>query len=243
MVRRLRTKTAKKSTVAALKRDVKMLKKDVRDRTQIHHLASEINSTLGSASGAQMFVANLCNWSAATPIFGSSNTDVDLANSYVHRGFGLDVYVTNNDESQQINYTAFLVSLKDNIGSAFDPNTGALTLTNPLHFYNNSSPVALTMLNKNCFNIHKIKRFTLGNMGVGQTVNGLQTQYGNAIRWYWKIRADKKVSCPTQSMKTQQSSLDPSKNYYLLISNDNSTLDLEVPIVRGTIVHSIQVNM
>lgn len=185
-------KPAKKTAIAAVVRDVKRLKQDARDRTQMHHLASEINATVGASSGAQMFIANLCNWSAATPIFGSSTTDVDLANSYLHRGFGLDVYVTNNNESENINYTAFLVSLKDNIGSAFDPNTGTLTVTNPLHFYNNSSPCALTMLNKNCFNIHKIKRFTLGNMGVGQSVNGLQTQSGNSIRWYWKIKVGKK---------------------------------------------------
>lgn len=232
---------AKKPTVAVLAKKVSKLEKESRMTTQYQHLALELNSTLGSGfTTPNLYIAPLCNWSGTIPVFGSSNADLDLANSFYHRGFGLDCFVTNNTETGSINFTAFLVSLKDGIGSAFDQSTGTLNLTNPNHFYNNGL-TALTMLNKNAFTIHKVKRFTLSNMDQPFSA-GPQTQYGNTMRWYWKQSVNKKCICPNASMKAQNSSLDPSKSYFLILANDNNTLDGEVPIIRATVVHTINAN-
>lgn len=175
-----------------------------------------------------------------TPIFGVSSDDLE-ANKIIHKSVGMDIRVTlenfvNNEEST-INFTTFLVSLKDDIGTAFNPGTGALTLTaNQTHYFNRG----LVLLNKKMFNIHKVKRFTLTNFNQNLNTAAAQSQYGADQRWYWKVPLNKTIQNPIGNWKSLSSAQDPSKTYYVLIFNDNTDADFENPQVDISAVHTFK---
>jgi len=115
---------------------------------------------------------NLSNYSSYSRIFGSSSDD-EQSKKMIHKSFGLDLYVNSSSEPNAINFTIFLVSLKDTVrGSAWNNNTGGLSLSNNVDYYTKDG---FTLLNKDCFNIHSVKRFTLGNNGVGLGSSTAQT--------------------------------------------------------------------
>ena len=215
----------KSASVASLNYKVKKLFRINRLKTQYQHLGGTVNSTMGALVPPSTAIFNLCNWNSFTPIFGSSGTDVDYANSFYHKSFGIDITIENASETDNISYTCFLVSLKDSVGSAFDPNTGNLSLTNPTHFWTNQG---MCLLNKNMFNIHRIKRFNLGNYGQAMTIASAHN-YGTIRRFFWKWSPKCKVSNPSGSIRAASSSLDPSKQYYLIVCNDDSSADLQSP--------------
>jgi len=180
---------------------------------------------------------NLSNYNSYSRIFGSSSDD-EQSKKMIHKSFGLDLYFNSSSEPNAINFTVFLVSLKDTIrGSAFDNNSGGLSLTNNVDYYTKDG---FTLLNKDCFNIHSIKRFTLGNNGVGLGSSTAQTQYGTDRRIYMKMRCNKTVLNPNGNWHGLNCSPDASDNYYLLVFNDNGILDAENPRMRGIAVHTLE---
>lgn len=183
---------------------------------------------------------NLCLYNSWTNIFGVDNDD-DNNQSAVHQSFGFDGYISLenliNNEEDSVNFTMFLVSLKDTIGSAFNPTTGALSLTNADHYITRSG---LVLLNKKCFNIHRVMRRTLTNHGTPLAQPSAQTQGGTDFRFYFKHSPRAKIMNPVGDWRALNSALDPSKQYYLLIFNDNSIVDLESPCITYNIVHTMK---
>jgi hypothetical protein len=183
---------------------------------------------------------NLSNFSAMTPIFGA---DGDDDNNYkaIHHSFGMDCHLTLenpvNNEENTIGMTIFLVSLKDDIGDAFNPASGALSLTSGEHYVSTNG---LTLLNKKCFNIHKIMRKTLTNFGGALQTAGAKSQGGADVRFYIKHSPRATITNVKGDWKVLQSAQDPSKQYYLLIFNDNSTLDGESPTFQYNQVHTMK---
>jgi len=178
------------------------------------------------------------NWSVC---FGSTANDSEQ-NKMIHKSFGMDLRVTLensiNNEENTTGFTVMLVSLKDEIGSNFDPNTSDLnSLNQPNHYIIREGMV---LVNKKVFNIHKQKRFTLSNYGTALTTSAAQTQYGTDCRWYWKLSPNKVVTNPYGDWKSLRSAGDPSKTYYLLIFSDNSSADLENPNIKYNIVHTVK---
>lgn len=233
-----KTYRRKRTSLAYLAYKVKKLYRINKMKTQYQHLGGTVNSTMGSILPPSTAIFNLCNWSSFTPIFGTSGDDVNYANSFYHKSFGIDITIESANETDNISYTCFLVSLKDSVGSAFDPNTGNLTLTNPTHFWTNQG---MCMLNKRMFNIHKIKRFNLGNYGQALTISSAQN-YGTLRRFFWKWSPKCKVSNPSGSVRNVQTSLDPSKQYYLIVCNDDSSVDGQSPTCRAVVVHTVVAN-
>lgn len=192
----------------------------------------------GIESPAYIYPLNF--YQGMTPIFGVSADDLE-ANKIIHKSAGLDMRVTlenpvNNEEST-IGFTAFLVSLKDDIGTVFNPGTGGLTLTSNVTHYINQG---MAMLNKKMFNIHRVKRFHLTNYNTALTASAAQTQYGTDCRWYWKVALNKTIQNPQGNWKSLSSALDPSKQYYVLIFNDNAVIDLESPTFTASAVHTFK---
>jgi len=186
------------------------------------------------------FQLNLCDYANFFPIFGA-DADDDNNQKVVHQSFGLDMYISlenliNNEEST-ITFTMFLVSLKDNIGSAFNSSTGALSLTSGQHYYQQNG---LCMLNKKSFNIHKVVRRVLTNHDTTLAQPSAQTQYGTDCRLYVKHSPRSMITNATGDWKVLNSALDPSKQYYWLIFNDNSSLDLESPCISYNVVHTMK---
>lgn len=225
------------SVVSQLVRKVNGLIKDKAQRDDTVNVAQYNSNSITSV----MYGISLSNFAGMQKIFGTDADDTE-DNKIIHQSIGIDMEVTlentlNNEESTT-HFTAFLVSLKDNIGSAFVPGSGSLTLVADQHYYMGAGGMCL--LNKKCFNIHKIKRFTLGNYDTALTASAAQTQYGTVQRWYWKIAPGKVIQNPIGSWDTLASGLDPSKSYYILIANDNSTADLENPAVKLSAVHTLK---
>lgn len=227
----------KVTSVQALAKSVQSIQRKMRTQHQIlNYVQAQTQDNLTANYNAY----NLCNYNAMVPTFG---TDADDDNNYkiVHKSFGMDMYISLenliNNEEETITFTCFLVSLKDHIGPAFNQSTGVLSLTNGVHYY---SQAGLTLLNKKCFNIHKVKRRVLTNHGTALTGPSAQTQGGTDFRFYWKWSPNQVIQNPAGDWKALSTALDPSKQYYLLIFNDNSAADLESPCITYNVVHSMK---
>jgi len=225
--------------------------------TQIQALAKSVRSLQLASRGQHQYLnyfqgasrdninspvlaVNLCNFSAMGAIFGTDANDGQNP-KIVHQSFGIDAYVslenTINNEEDTITMTAFLVSLKDDIGGAFNPTTGALTIANGSHYVIQNG---LCMLNKKIFNIHKVKRKVITNHGTPLANPSAQTQSGTDFRFYWKHSPRSLITNPVGEWTSLSSALDPSKQYYMLFFNDNSVADLESPCVSYSIVHTMK---
>lgn len=225
------------SVVSQLVRKVNGLIKDKLRKDDTVNLAQYNNNSITS----QGYGVLLSNFAGMQKVFGTDGDDTE-DNKIIHSSVGMDIEITlentlNNEESTT-RFTTFLVSLKDNIGSAFNPSSGALSLTPDIHYYQQAGGQCL--LNKKCFNIHKIKRFTLTNYDTALTASAAQSQYGTVQRWYWKLPIGKVIQNPTGSWDQLGTGLDPSKTYYILVFNDNSTLDLENPVFRMSAIHTMK---
>jgi len=225
----------KTTAVQALAKSVRSLQRQVRGATPIMNY-SQIVNTGATADFLQIKLSNYANWSR---VFGTDAND-DTGNTMRHLAMGIDTYITLENtlnEPDTTQFTCFLVSLKDEIGGNMSQATGDLTLVSNLHY---TIRGGLVMLNKKCFNIHKVKRFVLSNHGASLAVSSAQTQYGVDRRFYWKIKPHKLIKHPYGDWKTSPCATDLSDNFYMLIFNDNSALDLQNPNVQINVVHTVQ---
>lgn len=229
----LRLVKAKPTAITTLAKAVKSLQTRMKRKTIMLNYGQQFDKEL--SSDVDIFkLSNYSNWNA---IFGTNANDAH-AKSMIHKGFGLDMYLNSHSEPNQVQFTIFLVSLKDDgRGFAFNNTNGNLSLSSGIDYYIQGG---LVLLNKNNFNIHAIKRCVLGNNGVGLGSSTAQTQYGTDRRYYMKIRANKKVMNQQGDWKDLDCSPDPSDNYYLLIFNDNGILDAEWPRARINVVHTVE---
>lgn len=235
--RMYRKRKGGKPSLAKLASAVKSLQR--RNRRDDEYIQLGQFNSNDSMTGSPV-VVNLCNYTGMAGIFGTSSGD-RFDNKIIHQSFGMDLRVslenTINNEESTINFTAFLVSLRDDCGGVFSPSTGTLTFTaNQTHYVTNG----LALLNKKIFKIHKQKRFTLTNYDTALSTSAAQSQYGTDCRWYWKWSPRAVIQAATQSWTDLASAQDPSKQYYLLIFNDNSTVDGESPSFTSNIVHTMK---
>jgi len=225
----------KTTSVTTLAKAVKSIQLKMKRKTIMLNYGQQYDKELSS----DVDVFKLSNYSSWSAIFGSGANDA-TANKMIHKGFGLDMFLNSSTEPDPIQFTIFLVSLKDNIrGGAFNNQNGTLTLTSNVDYYIQGG---LVLLNKAQFNIHNVKRCVLGNNGVGLGSSTAQTTYGTDRRFYMKMRCNKTIEgIPTSGdWKAMDCSQDPSDNYYLLIFNDNGILDAQNPRARINVVHTVE---
>lgn len=228
----------KTSRLQTLAKAVRTLQKKARSEADYLNMSQNVsNVNLNSTSP---FVHKLTFYTGMTPVFGSASDDFE-ANKIIHKSVGMDCRVTlentiNNEEST-IGFTAFLVSLKDAIGPYFTPGNGDIIWQNDV---THSIQNGMVLLNKKMFNIHKYKRFHLTNYDSALNIAAAQSQYGTDRRWYWKCPINKMVVNPAGNWRTLASANDPSKSYFMVIFNDNSSADLESPNVSITAVHTFK---
>lgn len=221
------------SSIKKLARAVRKIQRDVRVKAQRLNLGYLADFTLGSNNYEAI---NLTAYAAYDPIFGTEADDLQN-NSCRHVSTGVDVLVDVNNEYDNVNYTCFVVSLRDEASTLINYSTSALSLTNGTHYTIRSG---LTMLNKKYFNIHKIKRFTTGNYGLNPSTGASAAGPVGLKRWYFKIRPNMIVKNPAGNWKSLGCPRDPSQNYYLLFFNDNSILDAQNPRVQANIVSTMR---
>lgn len=196
---------------------------------------------------------NLCDYLTMTTggaIFGADGADDD-GNQMIHKGMGIHCYVdleniNGVNEEGTIQFSAFLVSLKDcaNNGTTFNPASGALTLVENVDYMRNYVGAfgkgGMFLLNKKKFTIHKKKFFTLSNREQSLGISASYTRMGTNCQWYWKLKPQSYIKNPAGNWSSLQSALDPSKQYYLILFNNNELLDGEAPQWQYSAIHTIQ---
>jgi len=226
----------KTSSVQALAKAVSNIQRSLRTHAEYLNYGQKDVLSLTVQPGDAI---NLNNYYGFTDLFGSSVND-SAQNKIIHKSFGMDFYLTLDNtiaEPDTTQFTIFLVSLKDEIGYSYNSATGALGLTAGQHYVMQGG---LVLLNKKMFNIHKIKRTVLTNHGTSISAPSAQTQGGTDLRWYWKFSPNKMITNPVGDWKQLSCAQDPSKQYYVLIFNDNSSLDLQNPKLHYNIVHTLK---
>lgn len=211
---------------------MKSLEAKQKQQTQYLNYGNVVNNNVSG----NVEVFHLTNTNSWNVIFGTDAQDADC-NKVIYKGMGMDIYIQSANEPANVTFTCFLISLTDLIGQNFNVATGVLSLVSGFHY---SIQGAQVLLNKKCFKIHKVKRFTLGNNSTALTAPSAQKQYGTDMRFYWKLSRNQTFQNPYGDWKPIQAQLDPNKNLYLLVFNDNSALDLENPTIQYNIVHTVQ---
>lgn len=217
------------SNIRALAKAITAMQKKIKREKQYLQYKLETTSSIVTPYTA----LNLCAFSSMAPCFGTGandNTDQDV----IMKSLALDMYMALenpiNNEENTIQFSMFLVSLKDGIqgqNNPFNPTNGALTLLDDVHY--TALQGGLVHLNRKCFKIHKSKRVTFTNYGTDLGTAAAQTQQGTNWRGYWKLRLNNKIVNPSGDWKDLGTAGDPSKQLYLLVFSDNLTADLESP--------------
>lgn len=254
------TRMAKPSgaNIAKLQAQVNKLTRAVAKVPQTHYV---VYSKSNLAMGRQYMAINLNNYStggdtqtvqtygytyrpAGALTFGSTANDLE-SNRLFDKSMTIQLKFSCGNELSNVNYTMFLVSLKDsaNDGDMFDPTTGDLELDPGVHYNPNvSTQLGQVMLNRKCFNIHYYKRFTIGNNGSALTQATAQGQLKSERIFTIKKKLNNWITNPTGDVwGNMATARDPSKQYYLLIFNDDNTLDLEYQNLAYNIVRAVTV--
>lgn len=232
-----RIASAPSSQIKTLAKAVRTLQnKDKQDAQYLNFTQQALDQNVSYP----VYTVNLSDFSGMVSTFGTSANDNET-NSIMHQSVGMDCRVSlenvvNNEEST-IGFTAMLVSLRDDVGNVYNNLTGGLTLT-----LGSTHEIiqGMVLLNKKIFKIHNQKRFTLTNYNQALISPSAQSQYGTDHRWYWKLPVGKKITNPRGDWKQLGCALDPSKQYYLMIFNDNLTTDLESPTFSYVAVHTMK---
>ena len=220
-----------------LTKRVNALSRQMRQKSPSLILTRSINSGLVTAP---LFSYGLDQYPAMTPVFGTATDDLDC-NRALDKSDAMDINVTLensvNNEEETINFTCYLVQLKDAIGTGYA--SGALALTNSIHYVSAPVPGASALLNLKYFRILKTKKFTLTNYGSPLTTFGAQSQYGTSMRWTWKLNQKRLIQSPTGNFNST-SPVDPSQARFLILFNDNSAVDGEFPTIQINHVKSLR---
>lgn len=222
----------KSGPLAKLAKSVRALQRVVKRDQEYLNYAQTWSDYNVSSNYTALHLNDFSSWAR---IFGTSAND-DTQNGCIWKSTGLDMKFDTGNEQGNVNFTLMLLHCKDTAKGLINAS-GVLSLTAGDAFYTQSG---LTMVNKKYFNILKVKRFSLGNHGQTEAQATAQTQFGTDRRFYMKLRPNKKIINPNGDWKNLTQSLDPSGNYYLVVFNDNSAVDLEYPHITMNAVHTVQ---
>lgn len=228
-----KTSTKRKASVskkvATLVRTVKKLNKVSYDKVQLSGIPKYSDNVVQPYY--QYHVEQLLNtWS---PVFGYDSGDLANVNKFYINSYNMDIRLRQDNEADQIYYTMFFVSLKDeaNDPTTFDPATGALTLANGTHYY--SSDNGRTMLNPRFFNIHKYRRFYMGGRAGDQSAPWLRDL---SLKFTPKKRLITNPRGNVFGVSGLSFPKDPSQNHFLLLFNDDAGGDLQTNKVN---IHNV----
>lgn len=241
-----------KASSSSLYKMAKAIRTIQRKQNKNHQTLNFIQKGAFLTTSADFQLVNLCDYNSMTglgPLFGADSNDWQ-ANQMTHKSMGIQCYVdleniNGINEEGTVHFSAYLVSLRDSANNGvFNPASGNLNLIPNLHYVMSTVGAlgngGMAFLNKKMFKIHKKKYFTLSNKEVSLGVSTAQTQYGTNCQWYWKLAPRSYIKNPTGNWSSLQSALDPSKQYYLILFNDNSLADGEAPQFQYSVIHTIQ---
>jgi len=231
-------------TTKAVKAQVAKLTKQVKKLNTISY--DKHSLIMGQANGTNVlqpyYQYALCNgMNTWGPTFGANAEDFENVNKMYVNSYTLDVRLTQAAEADRIFYTAFIVSLKDEAADAstFDPLDGKLVMVDNIHFRNLGNQ-GRVLMNTKMFNIHAMKRFTMGGRAGDQSTPETRDLS-------FKIVPKEKLIINTRgnifgSAASPNNGLtypkNPSQNYFFLLFNDDSLADLAAnQIYIGGLAH------
>lgn len=178
---------------------------------------------------------------ASGQCFGYEQSDWNNSNQAYLKSISMQLTFDSANEEDNINYSAFLVSIAKNGDTIYDSSSGVLgALSQPVHYLSNNG---MAMLNKKFFNIIRTKFGTLGNYGSAFTSSAAPgTSLTTLDQIYWKIKPRRTIKNPRGNFHLLKASPDPETQYYLIIVNNNSTADLESPTLNYNIVYSMDID-
>lgn len=220
-VKRIKPTKSMVKDLTKVKSAIKKLTKVSYDRVQMKGIGVTNQGII-----SPYFIYHLNNqMSSWTPVFGYDGNDFSNVNKCYVNSYKVDARLTQDNESDLIWYTMFIVSLKDDAADSttFDPATGALTLSTDTH-YTVLGAQGKALINPRMFNIHAYKRFSMGGRA-GDQSNPVQRDLSFTI-----VPKQKQITNPRGNIFAGVGSLsfpkDPSKNYYMILFNDDSAVDL-----------------
>lgn len=220
-------------TVRTLAAKVNKIARTVKGTTSDIVYGVGFNNPIGNASGANTYIYPLSQYSAWQRIFGT-DADDESNHKALWKKSSFDFQINTSGERNLIDYAFYIVSLtRLGMEELFTPATGGLAgplgasgLTNGIHYYNNNTQ-GMTLVNKKYFNIHVCKRMRTGSPGsLATDTNDLSK------RWYVTMKHNNGKGHLLQSPKGDWKAI-PSpqlagQNYYVLMFNNDSTIDQSV---------------
>lgn len=173
------------------------------------------------------------NSSYSAPIFGTSATEISEVNKAYLNSKDIYVSVRQASEPNFVRMSMFLVSLKDQAATTtlWDPASRQLVLTGGTDYVLPLPATEQALLNPKSFTIHAVKRFTMGTEGAAGPMADTYAQR----RFKFTIKPKQKlITNPVGNVFNNSlfsSPMDPSQNYFIILFNDNASLDLEFPKV------------
>lgn len=197
------------------------------------------NFASNAALQNDFYVFNPMNFNASTLIFGTDSNDTTSNKAY-HKSMTLQFRVSlenpANNEEETVGFTAMLVKLRDTIpDSKYDSATGALTMAPNADYYMTQGQ---SMINPKYFQIVKKSTFWLSNYGTA--LNAPSGQGMLTKQFTWRIKPNNYITNPLGDIKSLNAAPDPSKQYFLIIFNNNSQFDAEFPTVSINCVNSLR---
>lgn len=222
----------KSTSITKLAKSIVSLQRQVRSTHKYLNFAQTWNGA-GVQSNYTFFP--LSKFSAWSLVFGTTANDTNFNTVHWSSSF-IDMKIDIGNEPANVNFTVMLLKCKDVAKGLIDSN-GDLSLIGGDAFYTQSG---LTLVNRKYFSVLATRRFSLGNHGQASSTATAQTQYGTDRRYTFKLRPNKKIVNPSGDWINMNQCQDPSGNYYLVVFNDNSALDLEFPQVWMNAIHTIR---
>lgn len=203
-----------------------MIKKALAPHTQTIRLFSPIPSTNISESYQGFQLNPIQN---STRIFGTDANDMH-ANQAKHVRMDVDFVIRRGSEHDGVQLTVYIVSPHNNCrDDLFDSNTGSLSLLSNQD-YNITGGIAF--VNPQTLKIHKRWKIGFPPGAQGEVV------YPMEKRKSFTFRPNNLIKNKGGDFSTLRCPYKPTHNYFMLIFNNNSAVDLEFPNIYGSVVNT-----
>lgn len=234
---------AKKGLLTKMVKDIKTLKKNVRVAYTKHYLYGSFTSTEAGFT-FPYWAQNLCNFNTLAPCFGTNETDINGNSHWKWDKMELDLIISANTEKDNMYLTCHVVSLKKDSNLYSKTSGNLFTLTNVVNYINNGiSGLSQTSINPDDFTIHYTKRIILGNNSIaGYAPTGTGAgNVKNVVRKKITIYPNTVIKNPDGNVRALTCNQSEAQQYFLIIFNDNSNVDIETPLASLNVLHTIRV--
>lgn len=237
---RKKRKVGRKPTVYKLARQVRSLRLAQRTEKSTLYYRNSAFATIGNAAADSIYVFPFFLYSSWTRIFGTDADDETQKWGCIKKT-NIDLMFNTDNERAAVDYTIFVVQLtKFGHEELYDRVTGTLTtaLSNNVHF-SRAGTNGMAFLSRRYFKILAVKRWASGTAG------SLPTEtISLRKRMYMKFNYNKgkgiMVTNPNGDWRNGLSPLAPNTNTYLMVFNNDSTVDASVKLAINAL-HTVQV--